>query len=79
MAMSSPFSYQDFLTWDLSVLGSLFPPGEPELLPAPSPSSPNRIPLRITPPLSRSFSSPYATPECNGQSALLHVPRQVYN
>ena len=34
----------------LFALSALFPPGEPKLLPAPSPSSPTRIPLRITPP-----------------------------
>ena len=44
----SPFSCPVFLAWGLSSLCALFPPGEPELLPAPSPSSPNRIPLRIT-------------------------------
>ena len=44
------FSCQGFLAWGLSALCALFPPGEPELLPAPSPSSPTRIPLRITPP-----------------------------
>ena len=52
------FSCQGFLAWGLSALCALFPPGEPELLPAPSPYSPTRIPLRITPPLSRFFDSP---------------------
>ena len=56
--ISSPFSCQVFLAWGLSALCALFPPGEAELLPAPSPSSPTRIPLRITPPLFRSFDFP---------------------
>ena len=56
--MFSPFSCSGFLAWGLSALCTLFPPGEPELLPAPFPSSPTRIPLRITSPLSRSFNSP---------------------
>ena len=51
-------SVHGFLAWGLSSLCALFPPGEPELLPAPSPSSPTRIPLRITSPY-RSFDSPY--------------------
>ena len=65
-------SVQGFLAWGLSALCALFPPGEAELLPAPSPSSPIRIPLRITPPLSRSFNSPYATPARNGRKNRQH-------
>ena len=74
-AVGTPFSCQGSLAWGLSSLCALFPPGEAELLPAPSPSSPTRIPLRITPPLSRSFDSPYATPARNERKNRLHDDR----
>ena len=46
--ISFRLAVHSFLAWGLSALCSLFPPGEAELLPAPSPSAPTRIPLRIT-------------------------------
>ena len=70
--MFSPFSCAGFLAWGLSALCALFPPGEAELLPAPSPSSPTRIPLRITPPYPAPLLSPHATPARNGQKNRQH-------
>ncbi len=64
----SPFSCPGILAWGLSALCALFPPGEPELLPAPSPSSPTRIPLRITPPYpTPSFPSRYSCTQRTGK------------
>ena len=68
----SPFSCPGILAWGLSALCALFPPGEAELLPAPSPFSPIRIPLRITPPYPAPSLSPHATLARNERKYQMH-------
>ena len=53
-AVGTPLSCHGILAWGLSALGSLFLPGEPELLPSPSPSSPTGYPCGLL--------SPYPAP-----------------